>query len=727
MLQERCQLLVGTSKATAARPLLPADLRAAYGLTSASQSRGAGETVAVVVAYDDPHVAADLRRYRELYGLGTCSGGTTAPCFTVLNQDGQTSPLPAAAGAGWADEAALDVEMVAAICPKCRIDLLEARSASLADLGVAENSAARVARFISNSWSGPDFPGESAFDAAYFNHPGVAITFAAGDDGYAAAYPASSQLVTAVGGTYLERDGSGAWHEVTWSGQSQGHGTGTQSGCSSGEPKPAWQSDPGCANRTENDVAAVADAPDGVEYYSSSSDCAGSCQAHGTSIGPPVIAAVYALAGTPQPGTYPAQYPYLRASALHRVRAGADGTCEPARRYLCDAGDSLGDGYNGPDGWGTPDGTAAFAAPSSGNIVSVINPGTYDLQAGLFYRLPAITAHDSDSGQRLSFSATGLPAGLSISSASGVISGALPSAPRTSHVTVTVRDTAGTRARVSFMIVAVRSLDSGYQPGLGQVSLAEGGLCLDDRGGRMTGGDPVQAAPCNGRKAQQWAFRPAGAPGDPGELILGRWCLDITGGATTSGAASAGSTVALGPCDSKGNQLWSIASAGGGLSNPATGLCLNDPAGTSAGTQLDIAPCTGAPAQVWRLPASPVLSGVAGRCLAAGGSHANGTPVVIGKCDGSAAQKFRLGPDGTIQAGGTCLNVPAGSATDGSGVRLAGCDGAPNEVFQVAAYGMLENPHSGKCLADPGDSAAVGTHVVLEDCYGHAGEVWAVS
>jgi hypothetical protein len=731
-LQERCQLLAGPGEPAVpaggaadgvlTRPLLPGDLRAAYGLASASASRGAGETVAVVVAYHDPYVASDLVRYRQLYGLGTCSAAAGTRCFTVLNQAGQPSPLPSGTAAGWEDESALDVEMVAAICPRCRIILLEANSASLADLGAAENSAARVARFICNSWSGIDFPGESAYDSQYFNHPGVAITFASGDNGYAAAYPASSQLVTAVGGTYLDRDAAGGWHEATWSGQSKGpgKGTGTQSGCSSGEPKPAWQSDPGCSNRTENDVAAVADAPDGVEYYSSASACGGLCQAYGTSIGAAIIAAVYALAGTPEDGTYPAQYPYLHTSALHRVLSGADGNCEPGRRYLCDAAGSLGDGYNGPAGWGTPDGTAAFAPPRSGTVVSVINPGAYDLQAGLFYRLPAITAYDSDSGQRLSYSATGLPAGLSVSPSSGVISGTLPSAPRTASVVVTVRDGAGARARVSFKIVAVRSLDTGYQAGQGQVSLAAGGLCLDDRGGQLRRGNPVQAWRCLNDQAQQWAFRPAGEPGDPGELIWDHWCLDITGRATT-----AGSPVALWPCTGSGNQRWSVTGAGGEVYNPASRMCLNVPAGGLAGSQLDIAPCTGAPAQEWILPASPIVSGVVGRCLDLGGGRAAGTPVIIGKCDGSAAEKFRLGPDGTVQSGGMCLNVTANSATDGSGVRLSACDRAANEIFQFAAYGMIENPGSGKCLADPGDSTASGTRVVLEDCYGLPGEVWA--
>jgi hypothetical protein len=74
-----------------------------------------------------------------------------------------------------------------------------------------------------------------------------------------------------------------------------------------------------------------------------------------------------------------------------------------------------------------------------------------------------------------------------------------------------------------------------------------------------------------------------------------------------------------------------------------------------------------------------------------------------------------------------CLNVAGGSTADGSAVQLSACDHAAGEAFHVVAYGMLQNPRSGKCLADPADSTASGTRAALEDCYGLPGEVWAVS
>src|SRR5438132_3621175 len=148
----------------------PADLQSAYKLPSA----GAGETVAIVDAYDEPNVASDLAAYRSQYGLPACGAG----CFQKVNQNGATSPLPAA-DAGWGQEIALDVEMVSATCPSCHILLVEANSPTYANLGTAENTAAHSANAVSNSYGGSEFSGETAYDS-YYNHPGVAITVSSG-------------------------------------------------------------------------------------------------------------------------------------------------------------------------------------------------------------------------------------------------------------------------------------------------------------------------------------------------------------------------------------------------------------------------------------------------------------------------------------------------------------------------------------------------------------------
>ena len=91
----------------------------------------------------------------------------------------------------------------------------------------------------------------------------------------------------------------------------------------------------GCTRRAEGDVSAVADPATGVAVYQTTG-AAGWVVYGGTSASSPIIASVYALAGTPAAGTYPASYLYQHTSDLFDVTSGADGTCGPA--YLCTAG-----------------------------------------------------------------------------------------------------------------------------------------------------------------------------------------------------------------------------------------------------------------------------------------------------------------------------------------------------------------------------------------------------
>jgi hypothetical protein len=342
----------------------PASLRAAYRLPS---SAGAGQTVAVVDAMDDPNAAADLAAYRSAWGLPPCGAG----CFSKVNQNGAASPLPAPAGlSGWATEESLDIDMVSAICPLCHIILVEASSASIASLGTGVNSAIRLgADFVSNSYGGSESSLDPSFDTLYFKHAGVAITASAGDTGYGLEYPAASQYVTAVGGTSLSAAAnSRGWSETVWG--SSGGGQGTGSGCSANDPKPGWQTDTGCARRTSNDVSAVADPNTGVAIYDTY-DQSGWLEAGGTSASSPIIASTFALAGHPAAGTFPSSYIYHHTSSLFDVTSGADGSCAIA--YLCHGEAD----YDGPTGWGTPNGVTAFTSGGGGCAAAQLlaNPG----------------------------------------------------------------------------------------------------------------------------------------------------------------------------------------------------------------------------------------------------------------------------------------------------------------------------------------------------------------
>src|SRR5690349_18816570 len=96
-------------------------------------------------------------------------------------------------------------------------------------------------------------------------------------------------------------------------------------------------------------------------------------------------------------------------------------------------------------------GSAAFAwtiSAPTGNTVTVTNPGNQSGALGAAASLQ-IQATDSAAGQTLTYTATGLPAGLSISSSTGLITGT-PTTAATSTVTVTVTDSTGASGSATF-------------------------------------------------------------------------------------------------------------------------------------------------------------------------------------------------------------------------------------------------------------------------------------
>jgi hypothetical protein len=432
----------------------PAQFQAAYGLTAASAADGAGETVAVVDAYNDPTAASDLAAYRSAAGLPALTSGQ----FTVYNQNGQTSPLPATPPASddWTLEEALDVDMVSAICPLCKIDLVEATNDSGNGLYVAENTAATTlgAKYISNSWGGSETSTDLTYDSEYFGHSGVVYTASSGDSSYGAGviYPATSPNVVGVGGTSLSTASNArGWTEKVWYTNSN---EGTGSGCSSNEPQPSWQSAvsnlaSACSHRVDNDVAADADPATGAAVYDTSNGNGGWNEVGGTSQSSPMIAAVFALAGNNgNGGNNAADSIYTHTGNLYEVTASNNGSCSPS--VLCTATGAA-NTYNGPTGWGTPNGLTAFQSTTGGgggNTVTVTNPGSQTGTVGTAASLQ-ISASDSASGQTLTYSASGLPAGLSINSSTGLISGT-PTTAGTSSVTVTATDGTGASGSASF-------------------------------------------------------------------------------------------------------------------------------------------------------------------------------------------------------------------------------------------------------------------------------------
>jgi len=353
--------------ASASRPSTPSgygpvQLQGAYALPSSTA--GSGQTVALVESGDYPTAAADLSTYRTYFGLPACT--TANGCFNKVGQTGSSKSLPRE-NAGWAEETALDMDMVSATCPNCHILIVEANSATTANLEASENEAAKLgATEISNSYGGSEY---AASDSAY-SHTGIVILASAGDSGYAegSMQPCSFASVVCTGGTSLQKASNNrGYSEVVWNDLSIGDGA-TGSGCSSEVAKPAWQTDAGCTKRSQSDVSFDADPEYGVAVYDSTSyeGYRGWLEFGGTSVASPSLAGVYALAGNAAAlGPSAAQTIWQDAgTGLWSVTSGNNlasrGRCNSSYPYICTAGTGSDGVYSGPAGWGTPDGTSDF-------------------------------------------------------------------------------------------------------------------------------------------------------------------------------------------------------------------------------------------------------------------------------------------------------------------------------------------------------------------------------
>jgi subtilase family serine protease len=273
--------------------LSPATIKSAYSF-STSSAAGAGQTIAIVDAYDDPSAESDLGVFSSTFGLPPCT--TANGCLTKVDQAGGTS-YPRK-NSGWALEISLDIQWAHAIAPGAKILLVEASSNSFADLLAAEDYAKTHAGYVSNSWGGSESAGETGYDS-HFAQSGVSFFVSSGDSGLPAQYPSASPNVISVGGTTLHFDGGGNFTGET--GWSSGGG-----GCSAYETATSAQSSFGqyaqvnCGGRRATpDVSLDADPASGVSVYDTTryQGQAGWFRVGGTSASSPMWAGRAADAG----------------------------------------------------------------------------------------------------------------------------------------------------------------------------------------------------------------------------------------------------------------------------------------------------------------------------------------------------------------------------------------------------------------------------------------------
>jgi len=342
----------------------PAQVRGAYGVNlltfGAIVGDGAGQTIALIDAYDNPSFAdtgtaayqgSALQIFDKTFNL------PDPPSFQKFNQlGGKNITAAPAPKSSWGVEESLDIEWAHSIAPMANIDLVEGNTPSDTDLYTAMETAGTTlgASVISMSF-GASLEGfglgsmEPILDSEYMAptlaaNPNLTLLSSTGDDGSQGrapiagpSYPAVSPYVAGIGGTSLFIGGTNNWlSETGWSGSG--------GGISNVYPETPWQKGiPGSANRTIPDVSAIADPATGVAVCDPYDFGAKTpwIQVGGTSLACPVWAGIIALADQGRalealpalngPGqTLPALYglytnPTTYAADFHDITVGSNG------------------------------------------------------------------------------------------------------------------------------------------------------------------------------------------------------------------------------------------------------------------------------------------------------------------------------------------------------------------------------------------------------------------
>jgi MYXO-CTERM domain-containing protein len=343
---------VSTRARSDAQPtgLAPADLASAYGF---NPSANPGATIAVIDAYGYTDLESDLASYRSMFSLPPCT--SASGCLKIIGQTGGAPPTEQPpSGDDWTVETALDVDMASAACPQCKIVVVEANDDTSDGLDIANDAAATAgASVISNSWGGAYTSSDSS-ENAHFDHAGVAIFVATGDNGESTAdFPSTSEYVIGVGGTNLQKaSNTRGWTETAW--------TDGGSSCNTKlyTTQPTWQTGvvptTACKGRAASDTAAVADADNSplIIFNAGQEQLVG-----GTSAASPLVAGIFAVTGNAKQTN---TFIYANTTAFNDVTSGTNGSCGTA---LCTAGT----GWDGPTGIGTPIATAMAALSGEGS------------------------------------------------------------------------------------------------------------------------------------------------------------------------------------------------------------------------------------------------------------------------------------------------------------------------------------------------------------------------
>jgi hypothetical protein len=526
----------------------PQQVQTAYGITNTSgvnqisfngiAGNGAGQTVAIVDAFNDPNIKSDAGKFSSFFNLPTFNSG--GPTLQVLNETGGTALPPNATPGDWDVEESLDVEWVHSIAPEANIILYEATTANTNDMYEAELTAAAnpAVSVVSNSWGTTEYGTQETQDeASYFltpvNHQGVTFLASTGDHAVPAGFPSFSRDVVAVGGTNLQIQSSGAYlSESAWSE--------TGGGISTVESLPPFQDgiigSNGASGTFRNvpDVAADADPNTGVAVYDSFAVAGGwlPFPVGGTSLACPIWAGMVAIAdqgrvlageGTlnGETQTLPMLY-NLPSTDFNDVTTGNNGT------YFA------GPGYDLVTGLGTPKANLLLPA-LAGYVPQTPLTITAPSVVGVTENLPLVFSQQNDNAISIADSSADThPDSVTLQVSDGTLT--LPS-------TVGLTFISGSNGLASFEVDGtVSDLNAAlsglvYQPSLnfvGQDSLSE---LFFKNGAGTSASTTINVVPA---VSTQWADMTNALPNDDGgqlALLLPDGQLFVHGGAGSDSSA----------------------------------------------------------------------------------------------------------------------------------------------------------------------------------------------
>jgi hypothetical protein len=609
--------------AAAPQPGTPAYLQQAYDLAYLSQEQGAGETIAIVDAYDDPNAESDLAAYRSEFGLPACTSANG--CFAKYDQTGGTN-YPTTVDSGWELEISLDLDAVSALCPNCKITLIEANTDGTSDLAAAQLEAGMLApSVITDSWD-VDLSGRQARNfptTGDYTFPGITTVAASGDSAYPGAFnndfPAALPGVTAAGGTTLEPDSTSGVQDVRGFTESAWSGTG--SGCNLGATKPSYQTDTGCTGRSYSDISADGDPDTGMQVYDS--DDGGWVVVGGTSEASPLIAAYYAVVGSASQGP---EWAYKNAALLNDPSSGSNGTCSATISYICNAGP----GYDGPTGVGSISGAVVDGAPgvagpgANGSYTQTVTAGSAQLQGGV-YPNGADTTYWWEYGTTSAYGQTTIPTDIGSGTdpvpVTDSLSGLSPGA--TYHYRLVAQNSIGTEYGYDYTFTTPASSLSSAGPSNQNppttttqsptTTTAQSPTTTTGSGGSGTSGTtPVSAPAVSGVRV--------GAAATSATVSA----TIATGGAATTYTLEYGATPSLGKTFSTSQSSRATAAARWTLQNLSPGkiyyfrVVASNAGGTSAGTVIRFRT---SPVTIARISTSGNVLGVVLRCHGSAPCH----------------------------------------------------------------------------------------------------------